>query len=343
MVSSISPLENLRVRVRALLDRFELNQNESNLFAGVEAIVFPALSDAVSDEVMPLKDRHLVAGGDDGKAFVVHYTSVDTVIKMFRDYIETERSYLRLYDTFHLNDPEEGKYLINRLDPTKRAELRALINTDAPCAYVSSFIIPDDSQQSKGVGARDNLVFWRTYGSEGMGCSIMVKAPAARLYKVKYGIDDVRRVADAIEGIRAGITEAIKPIMDVASDENKEVLMKALSSTLSAELEDILYLYKSTAYAYENEARIIRTKGSIKAADDEICFDDNSGAQKIRHYYNDESLSVPNLLTTGSVITLGPCVPDKENIAYYLEHLKEKSGLVGPKICQSKVSYRSSA
>lgn len=342
-MNSINPLENLRVRVRALLDRFDLNQNENNLFAGVDAIVLPALSDVVSDEFMPLKERHLVGGGDDGKALVVHYTKVDTVIKMFRDYIEKERSYLRLYDTFHLNDPDEGKYLISRLDPTAHEKLKALIEANAPCAYVSSFIIPDDSQQSKGVGARDNLVFWRTYGSEGMGCSIMVEAPAARLYKVKYGIDDVRRAADDIEGIRAGIMEAIKPIMDVASDENKKVLMKALSSTLSAELEDILYLYKSMAYSYENEARIIRTKGSIKAVDDEICFEDNSGIQKIRHYYNDESLSASNLLTTDSVITLGPCVPDKENIAYYLEHLKEKSGLVGPKICQSKVSYRSSA
>lgn len=340
-MNGISSLEELRAESERL-QRYFANDQEA-LHEGITDKVIPLVNSVVSSEVMPLKDRHLVSGGDDGKALVVHYTSVDTVIKMFRDYIEKERSYLRLYDTFHLNDPDEGKYLISRLDPINHAELKALIDTDAPCAYVSSFIIPDDSQQSKGVGARDNLVFWRTYGSEGMGCSIMVEAPAARMYKVKYGIDDVRCVADAIEGIRAGIMEAIKPIMDVASDENEKVLMKALSSTLSVELEDMLYLYKSIAYAYEKEARIIRTKGSIEAADDEIFFEDNSGTRKIRHYYNDESLSVPNLLTTGSVITLGPCVPDKENIAYYLEHLKEQSRLVGPKICQSKVSYRSSS
>jgi len=343
-VNSISPLEKLRVRVRALLDRFELNQNESNLFDGVDAIVLPALSDVVSDEFMPLKERHLVGGGDDGKAFVVHYTKVDTVIKMFRDYIEKERSYLRLYDTFHLNDPDEGKYLINRLDPTDHAELKALIDTEAPCAYVASFIIPDDSKQSKYVGARDNLVFWRTYGREGTGCSIMVEVPATRLYKVKYGIDkkEASRIADKIEEVltsqKSIIMEAVKPIMDVSFD-----FKERLDYALSEEVEAMLYLYKSTYYRYENEARMIKTVPSIKAMGEEICFDDNSGAQKIRHYYNDESLSARNLLTTGSVITLGPCVPDKENITYYLEHLKEKSRLVGPKICQSKVSYRSSS
>lgn len=340
-MNSISPLEKLRDESERLQKYFANDQQA--LLEGITDKVIPLVNSVVSSEVMPLKDRHLVGGGDDGKALVVHYTKVDTVIKMFRDYIEKERSYLRLYDTFHLNDPDEGKYLIGRLDPTAHQELKDLIEVNTPCAYVSSFIIPDDSQQSKGVGARDNLVFWKTYGREGTGCSITMRVSAARLYKVKYGIEDVRCVADDIEGIRAGIMEAIKPIMDVSSDENKEVLMKALSSTLSVELEDILYLYKSIAYEYEKEVRIIRTKGSIKASDDEICFDDNSGAQKIRHYYNDESLSAPNLLTTGSVITLGPCVPDKENIAYYLEHLKEKSGLVGPKICQSKVSYRSSS
>lgn len=340
-MNSISPLEELRAESERL-QRYFANDQQS-LHEGITDKVIPLVNSVVSSEVMPLKERHLVAGGDDGKAFVVHYTSVDTVIKMFRDYIETERSYLRLYDTFHLNDPEEGKYLISRLDPTAHEKLKALIEANAPCAYVSSFIIPDDSQQSKGVGARDNLVFWKTYGREGTGCSITMRVSAARLYKVKYGIDDVRCVADAIEGIRAGIMEAIKPIMDVASDENEEVLMKALSSTLSVELEDILYLYKSTAYEYEKEVKIIRTKGNIDAAGDKICFEYYPGATKIRHYYNDESLSAHNLLTTGSVITLGPCVPDKENIAYYLEHLKGKSGLTGPCIVQSDVSYRSSA
>ncbi len=343
-MNSISPLEKLRVRVEALLNRFERNQNESNLLAGVEAIVLPALNDVVSNEFMPFKDRHLVGGGDDGKALVVHYTKVDTVIKMFRDYIENERSYLRLYDTFHFNDPDEGKYLINMLDIDNYAELKALIGDKSPCAYVSSFIIPDASRQSKGVNDRDNLVFWRTYGRECTGCSIMVEVPATRLYKVKYGIDkkEASRIADKIEEVltsqKSIIMESVKPIMDVSFD-----FKGRLDYALSEEVEAMLYLYKSTYYRYENEARMIKTVPSIKAMGDEICFDDNSGAKGIRHYYNDASLSARNLLTTRSVITLGPCVPDKENIAYYLGHLKEKSRLVGPKICQSEVSYRSSS
>ena len=347
MVNSISPLEELRAESERL-QRYFANDQQA-LLEGITDKVIPLVNSVVSSEVMPLKDRHLVGGDDDGKALVVHYTSIDTVIKMFRDYIEKGRSYLRLYDTFHFNDPDEGKYLINRLDPTNHTELKALIDNDAPCAYVSSFIIPDDSQQSKGVGARDNLVFWRTYGREGTGCSIVMRVSAARLFKVRYGVgeEDTLLIADKIEEVltsrKSIIMEAIKPILDVSFDNSKKVLNRALNLALSKEVESIFYLYKSRYYDYEKEARIIKTVPSIKAAGDEIFFEDNSGTKKIRHYCNDESLSVRNLLTTGSVITLGPCVSDKENIAYYLEHLKEKSGLVGPRVIQSTVSYRSSS
>lgn len=307
------------------------------------------MNSVVSSEVMPLKDRHLVGGGNDGKALVVHYTSVDTVIKMFRDYIEKERSYLRLYDTFHLNDLDEGKYLISRLDPINHAELKALIDTDAPCAYVASFIIPENSEQTNAADVRDNLVFWRTYGREGAGCSIMTSVPAARLLKVRYGVveEDALLIADKIEEVltsrKSIIMEAIKPIMGLSFDSVKRVLKRALNLALSEEVESIFYLYKSRYYDYEKEARIIKTVPSIKAAGDEIFFEDNSGAEKIRHYYNDAGLAVDKLLITGSVITLGPSIPHKENMAYYLEYLKEKSGLIGPCIVQSDVSYRSSS
>lgn len=83
MVNGISPLEELR-RESERLQRYFAN-NQQALLEGITDKVIPLVNSVVSRKVMPLKDRHLVGGGDDGKALVVHYTKVDTVIKMFRD------------------------------------------------------------------------------------------------------------------------------------------------------------------------------------------------------------------------------------------------------------------
>lgn len=346
-MNSISPLEELRCESERL-QRYFANDQQA-LLEGITDKVIPLVNSVVSDEFMPLKEQHIVCG-DGGSALVIHYTSVNTVIKMFRNYIEKGRSYLRLYDTFHFNDPDEGKYLMSKLDLINHPKLKDLMDKkNSRCAYVASFIIPENSEQTNAADVRDNLVFWRTYGREGAGCSIMTSVPAARLLKVRYGLveEDALLIADKIEEVltsrKSIIMEAIKPVMGLSFDSVKRVLKGALNLALSEEVESIFYLYKSRYYDYEKEARIIKTVPSIKAAGDEIFFEDNLGAREIRHYYNDAGLPVSRLLGSGSLVTLGPCVPYKENMAYYLEYLKEKSGLTGSCIVQSDVSYRSSS
>ena len=137
--------------------------------------------------------------------------------------------------------------------------------------------------------------------------------------------------------------------MGIACKDSKE---QDEQSYLKRKLADIFvdagaamfYLHKSEAYEYEREVRVIETIPDINIQGKEIVFDHSSqnltDGFKVRHYREREELRVNELLSTGSVITLGPCAPDRENLKYYLEHLKREAGLLGPEICQSKVSYR---
>ena len=297
-------------------------------------LVIPFLKKAISEEFKSLKESYRVCHENNEAPTVVHYTSVGTVIKMFRDYSENKASYLRLYDTFHFNDPDEGRYL--------KLEKSDLKKTTSPCAYATSFVVPRDAKEIEA--ARDNLVFWRTYGREGAGCSLTIKIPAHRLYQVRYG--ETKTAVEAVASIKRKIMDALSPIMNLDESGPKEqdipaLLREATAVAMREEAEAVLYLHKSKAYNYENEARVVKTVRSIKEERKrDIVFDYESSKNKTRHYYEDDDLSVENLLVTGSIITLGPCVSFKENMAYCLEHLKEKSGLIGPEVRQSEVSYR---
>ena len=178
-----------------------------------------------------------------------------------------------------------------------------------------------------------------------------IKIPPHRLYQVKYGPAETSAAVEAVASIKRKVMDALIPMMDLGKNGPKEqgipALLKeetAVALREEAETEAVLYLHKSKAYEYENEARVIKTVRSIKKDKKEkkrdIVFEYESSKGKTRHHYEDDDLSVDKLLVTGSVITLGPCVSFKENMAYYLEHLKEKSGLVGPEVRQSEVSYR---
>lgn len=331
MDANVSSLQGLRNAVEAVRDRFGKNGDEDGLLQGVDSVVIPFLKKAILEEFKSLKESYRVCHENNEAPAVVHYTSVDTVIKMFRDYSENKASYLRLYDTFHFNDPDEGRYL-----KLERSDLR---KTTSPCAYATSFIVPRDAKRIEDV--RDSLVFWRTYGREGTGCSLAIKIPAHRLYQVKYGETEASTAVDDVASIERKIMDALSPMMDLGESGPKEqdipaLLMEATAVAMREEAEAVLYLHKSKTYNYENEARVVKTVRSIKEERKrDIAFD-----YKTRHYYEDDDLSVENLLVTGSIITLGPCVSFKENMAYYLEHLKEKSGLIGPEVRQSEVSYR---
>lgn len=339
-------LKLLRSTSKALLGQYQNPDTGGveKLRAGVRLGLAPQLDNVMREVIKSAMGEYLVGTSPEEKITVVHYTSIDVLVKMFNSVMNGEPSFLRLYDTFHSNDPDEGKYLMRNAPEGSREDL---LEVDSPCAYVASFIKPNDQDNPEKVS--DNLYFWKMYGRNGMGCALAVELPAYILFRVKYGPAEAREAVKKVIEHVEHVEYALDPILGIACKEAEE---QDEQSYLKSKLADIfaevgaamLYLHKSEAYEYEREVRVIETIPDINIQDKKIVFEhacqNLTDGFKVRHYREREELRVNELLITGSVITLGPCVPDSENLKYYLEHLKRESGLLGPEIRQSKVSYR---
>ena len=289
---------------------------------------------------------------------VIHYTTVNTLFSILKSVIENkennkgtkenekkngEMPCLRLYDSVHFNDPDEGKFLIQNLsehyDWLKENEILYAY------AYITSFIISNEEQEQK---RGDDLVFWRTYGREGEGCSLSLTVPHSCLRKVIYNKTNAKDTLEKLESILGPLNSLIKTDKPSTS----KYIEKNLATIIWKSLEKIRYLYKSEAYYYEKECRVTLTKSDIdkknKDKKDETKkvrkvhfeYQDNHNAPaRLRHYYEDENLKIENILSSGSLIVLGPCVPNRDNVHHCIKELREKSDLRG-EVMVSKINYR---
>lgn len=263
-----------------------------------------------------------------------HYTSIDVLISMLKNVVDdTSGSFLRLYDSVCLNDPDEGKYLLRTLLP----DLPSWIHSDIRhCAYLASFVSPDDNSSRD---MADNLVFWRTYGDEGQGCSISFCVPSERLRRVVYG-----DASDGFEEAKKRIHSIVDLLDLLKPNDLPELLQRELNSVFWKALRPILYLYKSNAYDYENELRVVLAKPADLDRRN-INFEYlkhpkyPSMPSYVRHYLNEEDLEIKNLLISGSSITIGPRVLYPDNLQLYIEDLLKRAGLLIP-IKLSRISYR---
>ena len=364
---TLEDLQRIAKAGREYFDRY----GELNLRWYVERFVMPVLKDVLKNLCLEIEERHKVDEPEDGKDnFVIHYTSIGNLVSMLKreaknrqnaakneqnkvkdeqnatedkqdvakdeqesskdeqNAIGERNASLRLYDSVHFNDPDEGNYFFRNL-PKKYAWLGEKKESHA---YIASFIFPATEKNS------DNLVFWRTYGKEGEGCSLKLRIPRDRLRKVLYGADEVKCTGKDLRPV----LEAIHPLVSIGKRSLKEEVQEKLAEVIWQFWAKLRYLYKSEAYRYEQECRFVIPE--LDADKDKICFEDKEHANSplhIRHYYEDDALKVKNILTTGSLITLEPCVPDDPyNMSYYLDSLLRKAGLFGPEIKISEISYR---
>ena len=190
----------------------------------------------------------------------------------------------------------------------------------------------------------DNLVFWRLYGQEGEGCSLSLVVPCKSLHRVLYGVTHVNETGQRLQSI----LELLRPIAQIDDQSKRETVQGVLADIVWKSLEHIRYLYKSEAYRYENECRVVVPE--LDVPKDKISleyqgrytYSRSIRSPQIRHYFEPRCLNVKKVLQTGSVITLGPCVSYPRNVAYCIEELKRRTQLAGPEIIQSKISYRNS-
>ena len=335
-------LKLLRSTSEALLGQYQNPDTGwvGKLRNGVRLGLAPQLDNVIREVVKPAMEEYLVGTSAEEKVTVVHYTSIDALVEMFKSVMNSKPSFLRLYDTFYSNDPDEGKYLMRNAPESSR---EVLLEAASPCAYVASFIKPGDQDNPEKVS--DNLYFWKMYGRSGMECALAVELPARILFRVKYGPAKAR---EAVKKVIEPIEHALDPILGIAckdaEEQDEQSYLKRMLADIFAKVgATMVYLHKSEAYEYEREVRVIETIPEINIQGKEIIFEHDeqnlTDGFNVRHYREREELRVDKILRTGSVITLGPCAPDSENLKYYLEHLKRKAELLGPEIRQSKVSY----
>ena len=127
---------------------------------------------------------------------IIHYTSLDVLVSVLRDKAEGEETFVRMYDSFHLNDPEEGQYLVRRIEPIDQSgwfqEKKNLH------AYIASFVVPDDNKNQE-LRDEDNLKYWLAYGRRGLGCSIRFPVSHNRFRRVLYGQQNVTRTLERLD------------------------------------------------------------------------------------------------------------------------------------------------
>ena len=257
----------------------------------------------------------------------IHYTSVNALVSMLENTAAKEQDCLRMYDSMHLNDPDEGNYIAHVL----RRKHDWFEKKESSHAYIVSFSAPEKDMV-------DNLMYWRTYGKNGEGCSLALSVPSDLLKKVLYGRDGF----DPALTIMRDVLDFLDSVMDKVPRSLRKSIGKTLSQIVWKFLEEFLYLYKSTPHDHEKEYRIVLPEKAIEDKD-KIRFEprkgDNSPA-RVRHYYMDKRLEIGKLFDDNSFVTLGPCVNNSYNMSYYLRDLMRKAGVFNSEIVPSMIPYR---
>ena len=317
----------LRVFIERVSAGQEHYERTGELHVGyVRDLVVPPMVTVTRKICEEIETSHQIP--DDGSSsndLVIHYTALDTAVNMLRSAGPDMPSFLRLYDSGHLNDPDEGHFL------QKCFPNGPLWATDqSPSnAYVVSFILPPDRQL---IHCQDNLAFWRAYGRDGFGCSLTIRVPRSRLRRVIYGIDDAKSAVSALNPV----TTAIIPLLRI-NERIREILVNAFWGASA----NIRFLYKSDPYQDENEVRIVidRAETEPRAIEFETSNTGRFGTI-LRHYVLDMELQNETMFSSGSTITIGPCVPNGLDVQTSLRTLVQRTGLAGPSINVSQINYR---
>ena len=326
-------LDDLNAAVESVKDYFR----EPNTYDLENLLLATNLCSAL-DKVLrilclQIDERHWVDKGDrERHKLVIHYTSIAALMSMIQgDSLGHPQPSLRLYDSVHSNDPAEGNYLTREL----LKQYKWLAKTDVRHAYIASFILPECRRDMDQLN--DNLVFWRTYGHEGEGCSLSLYTPLSKLRRVCYGPDseDAERTVEELRSV----LDLLNPL-EIDNPLIPDRVSRKIAETVCNALEKIRYLYKSKAYEHEKECRFVLQESETKK--EKIRFEYLEGINspaRIRHYYEHEALQIQELLKSGSSITLGPCVPFRENVLYCVSMFKDRANWEA-EIRTSNIIYR---
>ena len=237
-----------------------------------------------------------------------------------------EEKRIRVYDSDHTNDPKEGIYFDKGIG--EAVDFEWVRSEELKPAYIASFVM----SCPKG-NTRDHLVYWRTYGHNGTGCSIEFFAEGHDLKQVLYGPEQRAETFEVLDSLFEQLKSAFMPY-SVAGI----LAAKSIEDALST----IRYLYKSDHYKYEQECRRVLPRHEANLAD--IRFDNPSDhiyPPRVRHYCYTSDLMLKEILEkTGTTLTLGPAVYSRETTRRSIRTAIDVLGVMGVDIQFSKIDYQ---
>lgn len=263
----------------------------------------------VNEEI--LRDFHR----PEASTSITHYTSVATLLSLIGNPAENKKAgSLLLFPTYRFNDPTEGLYLPREIArATGHDWLQAEV---APLAFAACFV----SNGNKNAG--DDLVYWRTYGRDGEGCSITWKPKdSANLYAVGYS-DGVKRITKRLEPI----LHAIEPVTYVSRHNESREAQRMFGGIFRSLLAKLGYLHKDDAYRHERESRLLIMEGDQSFSPARVDFkrkDAPGSPPDLRRYYVDPSLAAERIFRSGTIVTLGPQVRSAKDAKAYIENCLE--------------------
>ena len=270
--------------------------------------------------------------GKPGPIYLVHYTSLEALFSMLdRDQPE----YLRLYDTIHSNDPTEGAFFCDYLkksSPSHYANLPPFILDPAPgYAYISSFV------RAYKKAERDKLKYWLAYGRNGYGCSIAIPysdfSPGVPILPVQYGESAVGAMAQKLVSLFNSLPPSVRHYFA------PKTAAGAVPSPFNV-FGSIPYFHKPSSYRYENECRLFLSPVDRLCDPKYEAKYTSAGTPVVRHYVDHDSLRLGGIFFTRTVITLGPSIPESENVQAAVYALLRHHRLMGPDVVCSRIPYR---
>ena len=257
---------------------------------------------------------------------LAHYTSLETLVSI----LQTPGGGLRLSHSSAMNDPEEG--LTTTYDKTlyglleDNAERMPWIRERYRSAFLCCFVgIREDEERTIDPG--DDLLFWRLYGNGCRGISITT-APHRSAKLVESSL--VRQVTYAEEAFgRIDVTAILELLRDV-----DRLRMRALEVALWSDVAEIVlppcdrllgerFLRKQIHYRIEREYRAILFNAGTELADRRGARIVSEGTQVqnglCRRYMQVEELTRRSIITTGTQITIGSNVAERDSVRQMVE------------------------
>ena len=247
--------------------------------------------------------------------YFAHYTNIETIYSILK-----HNEHIRLYDAFYINDPKEGTILREEFEKRYQWLKSAKKNTDA---FICSFVKGDEN-----VG--DNLMYWQSYGKNGLGCSIQLSPyydHTKELKRVLYGKDNLKDIQEMFQKY----FELATKLFD-KTDQKED-----FATDFWKGFDEIKFLYKNEFYKDEKECRLVKI---INKSSKEIEYDLKGEGPYLRTFLLDEMLTASKVLTSGSKVVVGPAVRKANHMCQNLRELANSKKLFGPEFISSEIPYQ---